>query len=86
MCKKVKKRVQDEYYHESVEAMRRTYIERQKEFENLLTDEIIPFFQSLKLMLNRISQGDKELIDNIFDYIDFDVIELNNYVRTMIDR
>ena len=66
--------------------MRRTYIERQKEFENLLTDEIIPFFQSLKLMLNRISQGDKELIDNIFDYIDFDVIELNNYVRTMIDR
>jgi len=76
----------DEYYHESVEAMRRTYIERQKEFENLLTDEIIPFFQSLKLMLNRISQGDKELIDNIFDYIDFDVIELNNYVRNMIDR
>ena len=66
--------------------MRRTYIERQKEFENLLTDEIIPFFQSLKLMLNRISQGDKELIDNIFDYIDFDVIELNNYVRNMIDR
>ena len=52
----------------------------------MLTDEIIPFFQSLKLMLNRISQGDKELIDNIFDYIDFDVIELNNYVRTMIDR
>ena len=66
--------------------MRSTYIERQKEFENLLKYEIIPFFQSLKMTLNRISEGDKDLIDNLFDHMDFDVLELNHYLTTMLNR
>ena len=62
------------------------YIERQREFEIVLREEIIPIFKSLKRTLNRISEGDKELIDNIFDYIDFDLLELNRYLTNMMNR
>merc|ERR1712048_1558542 len=61
------------------------YIQRQKEFEIVLRDDIIPFFKSLKVTLIRISEGDKELIDNIFDDIDFDVSELHHY-SAMLSR
>ena len=60
------------------------YIERQREFEIVLREEIIPIFKSLKRTLNRVSEGDKELIDNIFDYIDFDLlfgIMENTYIK-----
>ena len=66
--------------------MRSMYIERQREFEIVLREEIIPIFKSLKRTLNRISEGDKELIDNIFDYIDFDLLELNRYLTNMMNR
>ena len=65
--------------------MRMMYIQRQKEFEIVLRDDIIPFFKSLKVTLIRISEGDKELIDNIFDDIDFDVSEFHHY-SAMISR
>ena len=66
--------------------MRSMYIERQKEYESVLRDEIIPFFKNLKMTLNRISEGDKELINNILDDIDFDVRSLNNHHSAMISR
>ena len=66
--------------------MRSVYIERQREFEMLLTDQIIPFFKSLKMTLNRIAEGDKELIDNIFDAMDFDVLALSRQLTAMMDR
>ena len=66
--------------------MRSMYIERQKEYEFVLRDEIIPFFKNLKMTLNRISEGDKELINNILDHIDFDVRSLINHHSAMISR
>ena len=62
------------------------YIERQREFEIVFRDEIIPFFRGLKMTFERISEGDKELIDNIFESIDFDVREFNNFCDLMINR
>ena len=84
--KTVKRRVQDVVYHEYVEEMRSVYIERQREFEMLLTDQIIPFFKSLKTTLSRITEGDKEYFDNIFDDMDFDLHEMNSYLTTMLNR
>ena len=84
--KTVKRRVQDVVYHEYVEEMRSVYIERQREFEMLLTDQIIPFFKSLKMTLSRITEGDKEYFDNIFDDMDFDLHEMNSYLTTMLNR
>ena len=84
--KTVKRRVQDEVYHEYVEEMRSVYIERQREFEMLLTDQIIPFFKSLKIMMMKMSEGDKEYFDNIFDDMDFDLHEMNSYLTTMLNR
>ena len=66
--------------------MRSMYIQRQKEFEIVLRDEIIPIFKSMKKTLNRISEGDKKLIDNIFDHVDFDLLELNRHLTTMMNR
>ena len=62
------------------------YIQRQKDFEIALRDEIIPFFKSLKMTLNRIAEGDKKLIDNIFDAMDFDVLALSRQLTAMMDR
>ena len=62
------------------------YIQRQKEFEIVMRDDIIPFFKSLKMTLDQISEGDKELIDNMFDDIDFDVSESINHYSAMISR
>ena len=66
--------------------MRSMYRERQKEFAIALRDEIIPFFKSLKMTLNRIAEGDKKLIDNIFDAMDFDVLALSRQLTAMMDR
>ena len=66
--------------------MRSMYIQRQKDFEIALRDEIIPFFKSLKMTLNRIAEGDKKLIDNIFDAMDFDVLALSRQLTAMMDR
>ena len=66
--------------------MRSMYIQRQKEFEIVMRDDIIPFFKSLKMTLDQISEGDKELIDNMFDDIDFDVSESINHYSAMISR
>jgi len=76
----------DGLYHATVEGLRSMYIERQREFEIVFRDEIIPFFRGLKMTLERISEGDKELIDNIFESIDFDVREFNNFCDLMINR
>ena len=66
--------------------MRSVYIERQREFEMLLTDQIIPFFKSLKIMMMKMSEGDKEYFDNIFDDMDLDLHEMNSYLTTMLNR
>ena len=66
--------------------MRSMYFQRQKDFEIALRDEIIPFFKSLKMTLNRIAEGDKKLIDNIFDAMDFDVLALSRQLTAMMDR
>ena len=66
--------------------MKSQYQERQNEFEDDLLNEIIPFLKELKNTLDRVAQGDKNLILEMIDKFECDLEDQLKQVNSLLSR
>ena len=66
--------------------MKSQYDERQNEFEEDLLNEIIPFLKELKNTLDRVAEGDKNLILDMMDKFEFDLEDQLKQVNSLLSR
>ena len=66
--------------------MKSQYDERQNEFEEDLLNEIIPFFKELKNTLDRVAEGDKNLILDMMDKFECDLEDQLKQVNSLLSR
>ena len=66
--------------------MKSQYDERQNEFEEDLLNEIIPFLKELKNTLDRVAEGDKNLILDMMDKFECDLEDQLKQVNSLMSR
>ena len=66
--------------------MKSQYDERQNEFEEDLLNEIIPFLKELKNTLDRVAEGDKNLILDMMDKFECDLEDELKQVNSLLSR
>ena len=66
--------------------MKSQYDERQNEFEEDLLNEIIPFLKELKNTLDRVAEGDKNLILDMMDKFECDLEDQLKQVNSLLSR
>lgn len=66
--------------------MKSQYQERQNEFEDDLLNEIIPFLKELKNTLDRVAEGDKNLILEMIDKFECDLEDQLKQVNSLLSR